>query len=234
MFIQREKPSKGDVWFTGTESGGISTCIKGQPTDPNCDRLANCVSIVGAYNKAACSNLTKPKWGPILWPPNAGGILTYAQELGLPTSTQPAPGALIVWKKGELTLKNKNGHVAFVTDVEADGTIHTAESEWQGRAWVNRTYKPPYAYAAGYTFIGFVLQPGTTPAQVIKYIREGDKGAAVELMQSRLAGKGFMRKTEVDGDFGRITKGAVCCFQLENGLVVDGVCGPLTQAKLYG
>ena len=237
MFIQRDKPKKGDVWFTGTESGGISTCIKGQPTDPDCDRLANCVAIVGAYNKAACADLSKPKWGPIMYPPNAGGILTYAQSLGLPTSTKPAVGSLIIWKKGALTQANTLGHVAFVTDVDADGTIHTAESEWRGRAWVNRTYKPPYAYASGYTFIGFVLQPGTTPAQTIKYIREGDKGADVELMQTRLANwkpKGYLRKSDVDGDFGKVTKGAVCCFQLENGLVVDGVCGPLTQAKLYG
>ena len=234
MFIQRTKPAKGDVWFCGTESGGISTCIKGNPTDPDCDRLANCVAIVGAYNKAACADLANPKWGPIMYPPNAGGILTYAQSLGLPTSTKPAVGAMIVWKKGALTQANTLGHVAFVTDVDADGTIHTAESEWRGRAWVNRTYKPPYAYASGYTFIGFVLQPGTTPAQTIKVLREGDKGAEVELMQSRLAGKGYLRKNEIDGDFGRITKGAVCCFQLENSLVVDGVCGPLTQAKLYG
>ena len=234
MFIQKTKPAKGDVWFNGTESGGISTCIKGQPTDPDCDRLANCVAIVGAYNKAACADLSKPKWGPFLYPPNAGGILTYAQSLGLPTSTKPAVGALIVWKKGALTTANTLGHVAFVTDVDADGTIRTAESEWRGRAWVNRTYKPPYAYAAGYTFIGFVLQPGTTPAQTIKVLREGDRGPEVELMQSRLAGKGYMRKTEVDGDFGKITKGAVCCFQLESDLVVDGVCGPLTQAKLNG
>ena len=185
MFIQKEKPKKGDVWFNGTESGGISTCIKGNPMDSDCDRLANCVAIVGAYNKAACADLSKPKWGPVMYPPNAGGILTYAQTLNLPTSTKPAVGALIVWKKGALTKENTNGHVAFVTDVDADGTIHTAESEYRGRAWVNRVYKAPYFYANGYTFIGFVLQPGTTPAQVIKYLREGNRGEEVELMQAR-------------------------------------------------
>ncbi|MBP0976462.1 MAG: peptidoglycan-binding protein, partial [Oscillospiraceae bacterium] len=44
---------------------------------------------------------------------------------------------------------------------------------------------------------------------------------------------GYMRKSEIDGDFGRITLGAVCAFQLENKLEVDGICGPKTQAALY-
>lgn len=234
MFIQKTKPTKGDVWFTGTESGGISTCIKGQPTDPDCDRLANCVAITGAYNKAACADLSRPKWGPIMYPPNAGGILTYAQELGLPTSTKPAVGALIVWKKGELTLKNKNGHVAFVTDVDADGTIYTAESEYNGRAWVNRSYKPPYYYGSAYTFIGFVLQPRkAVPGRYIKY---GDKGEPVKWLQERLKAAAKQNPMfdpgNIDGDFKGKTERALVYYQFKNGLAVDGVAGPATQAAL--
>lgn len=232
MFLQINKPGKGDVWFNNTGNGGISTCIKGNPTDAGCNVLANCVGgAVGAYNKAACKDLSKPKWGPILYPPNAENIYKYAQGLGLPVSQTPAPGALVIWQKGNtLSGSDGAGHVAFVYKVGADGTIYTSESEYRGRAWVNRSYRPPYFYADGYTLLGFVLQPGTTT----RVLREGDRGAEVELMQSRLANKGYLRKNEIDGDFGLITLGAVCAFQLKNGLEVDGVCGPLTQAKLNG
>lgn len=63
-------------------------------------------------------------------------------------------------------------------------------------------------------------------------IRKGDTGADVELMQARLAAKGYLRKSEVDGDFGTITLGALLAFQFEHDLDVDGLCGPATKAAL--
>lgn len=230
MILQISKPEKGDPFFNNAQNDGISTCITGNPTDPGCNVIANCVGgATGAYNK--CAQNGKRKWGPILYPPNAENIYKYAQDLGLPTSQKPEPGALIIWRKGgTLASSDGAGHVAFVYKVDPDGTVYTSESEYGGRAWVNRSYKPPYYYGTAYTFIGFVLQPRKpTPGGVIK---EGDKGDSVRWMQQRLAEKGFLRKTEVDGDFGVITLGAVCAFQLKNGLAVDGVCGPATQAAL--
>lgn len=38
--------------------------------------------------------------------------------------------------------------------------------------------------------------------------------------------------SEIDGDFGTITLGALCGFQLESKLTVDGLCGPATIAAL--
>ena len=70
--------------------------------------------------------------------------------------------------------------------------------------------------ASAYRFLRFVYQPG----------------ADAELMQARLHALGYLRKSEIDGDFGRITLGGLLAFQFENGLEVDGVCGPLTKAKL--
>ena len=63
-------------------------------------------------------------------------------------------------------------------------------------------------------------------------IKKGDKGEDVELMQARLHALGYLRASEIDGSFGRITLGAVCAYQLEHGLDVDGICGPKTQAAL--
>lgn len=64
-------------------------------------------------------------------------------------------------------------------------------------------------------------------------IRKGDKGDKVKALQTALAERGYLRKSEIDGDFGKITLGAVCAFQLENGLEVDGVAGAKTQAELF-
>lgn len=234
MILQISKPEKGDPFFNNDKSRypGISTCITGSPTDPDNNTLANCVAVVGAYNKAAQDG--KRKWGPILYPPNAGGIISYAAGLGLPTSKTPEVGALIVWKKGQLTETNTRGHVAFVTKVDSDGTIHTAESEWHGRAWVNRSYRKPYYYADGYTFIGFVLQPRkAAPGGYIKY---GDTGSAVVWLQERLKTAAEQNPMfdpgNADGDFKGKTERALVYFQYKNGLAVDGVAGPATQAAL--
>lgn len=234
MILQINKPEKGDPFFNNDKSRypGISTCITGSPTDPDNNTLANCVAICGAYNKAAQDG--KRKWGPILYPPNAGGIISYAAGLGLPTSKTPEPGALVVWKKGQLTETNTRGHVAFVTKVDSDGTIYTAESEWNGRAWVNRSYKPPYYYGSEYTFIGFVLQPRkAAPGGYIKY---GDTGSAVVWLQERLKAaakdNAMYDPGNIDGDFKGKTERALVYFQFKHGLAVDGVAGPATQAAL--
>lgn len=65
-------------------------------------------------------------------------------------------------------------------------------------------------------------------------LRKGDDGDAVICMQVRLWAYGYLPKTEVDGVFGKITLGAVLAFQLESGLEPDGICGPLTNAALFG
>lgn len=69
----------------------------------------------------------------------------------------------------------------------------------------------------------------TTPTGTIK---KGDKGDSVKWLQTRLAEKGYLRESEIDGSFGRITLGALLAFQMESGLAVDGACGPKTKAKL--
>ncbi|NKW09392.1 peptidoglycan-binding protein [Ochrobactrum tritici] len=61
-------------------------------------------------------------------------------------------------------------------------------------------------------------------------LRLGSAGYRVEALQKRLNEIGFPVK--VDSDFGTGTRRAVLAFQAENGLEVDGVVGPATQAAL--
>ena len=64
-------------------------------------------------------------------------------------------------------------------------------------------------------------------------IRKGSKGAVVKEMQEMLQKLGYsLGICGVDGDYGTATAAAVRAFQTKNGLVVDGVCGPMTWDAL--
>ena len=63
-------------------------------------------------------------------------------------------------------------------------------------------------------------------------VHEGDKGSDVEQIQTFLRAKGF-DPGPIDGVFGPRTKVAVIAFQRANNLIVDGIVGPQTLAKLH-
>ena len=219
------KPEAGNKYYITIVNGGWSRAIMGKPRDPDCDTLANCVGYAfGRFHEIAnCPAMN------LFDPVNAENIFENAQRHGLKTGSTPQLGALIVWQKGDtLSSKDGAGHVAVVEEIGIGGEIRTSESGYGAAKpfWCG-DYKQPYAYKDGYRLLGFVYQPMSGRA-----LRKGDKGAEVELMQSRLCERGYLRKTEIDGSFGRITLGAVLCFQFEHGLDVDGVCGPKTQAAL--
>ena len=63
-------------------------------------------------------------------------------------------------------------------------------------------------------------------------IRKGDRGDEVLWLQARLFDFGYLTKPDIDGIFGIKTQRALVCFQFENGLTVDGICGDMTKNKL--
>lgn len=64
-------------------------------------------------------------------------------------------------------------------------------------------------------------------------LRTGSRGDDVKLLQRRLLEEGFsLPKFGVDGIFGPETERAVIAFQRENGLVQDGIAGPITWGAL--
>ena len=54
----------------------------------------------------------------------------------------------------------------------------------------------------------------------------------VEAVQQKLADLGFLARSGVDGVFGAQSRGAVIAFQKWEGLVRDGIPGPVTQKAL--
>jgi hypothetical protein len=228
MFTPRlTRPEAGNKYYIRRSTGGYSTAIAGKPTDAGCDVLANCVGYaVGRFHEIA----QHPAFD-LLDPVNAENLYANAQVHGLGTGSTPELGALIVWQKGK-TLGGSDGagHVAVVEEIRTDGSIVTSESGYgAANPFWTAAYAPPYRYGAEYTLLGFVYQPEKQRRQVL---RKGDFGEDVKQLQTALARAGYLRKSEIDGDFGTITLCSVAGFQLENDLEVDGVAGPATQAAL--
>ena len=122
-----------------------------------------------------------------------------------------------------------------------NGAIHSSSSRGcvctskfagrtiQGGGW-NRvglwTKKIAYDYTGGDS--GFPDNPGWHPT-----VRRGDRGTDVAYVQAILQQLGYdLGSAGVDGDFGRKTEEAVIAFQRKNGLIADGVVGPLTYEAL--
>lgn len=221
------KPEKGNKYYITRVNGGYSPCIPGNPKDKDCDVLANCVGYaVGRFNEIGGYNACK--W---LASVNAENMITIAKNQGLQISPVPVLGGCMVWQKGAtLSGSDGAGHVAIVEAINADGSILTSESGYGYKAfYTTKRTAPNYETNAQYKFLGCIVNPAVHSTRTIE---KGCKGADVQEMQNALYKKGYLRKTEIDGDFGNITLGAVLAFQFENKLGVDGVCGAKTKAAL--
>lgn len=231
MFTPRlTRPEKGNKYYITKVNGGYSRAIKGYPTDNQNDVLANCVGYAfGRFHEIA----NRPEMD-LFDPVNAENIFENAQKHGLKTGKLPALGALIVWQKGAtLGSGDGAGHVAVVEQILGGGVIVTSESGYgAANPFWTAHYKSPYGYKTGYKLLGFVYQPETQESVPSGVIRRGDQGADVKWMQERLANLGYLRKSEIDGDFGKVTFGALLAFQFDSKLEVDGICGPKTAAAL--
>ena len=78
------------------------------------------------------------------------------------------------------------------------------------------------------------LEGGNTPMPDLKPTqRKGCRGEYVTLLQTKLVQLGYsLAPYGVDGSYGNKTVEAVKAFQSDNGLIADGVCGPMTWDAL--
>ncbi|WP_164992361.1 peptidoglycan-binding protein [Streptomyces sp. L2] len=79
-----------------------------------------------------------------------------------------------------------------------------------------------------------IAGPLTMGAMNIDRITSSGSGASsdTKLLQRNLVGLGYLGAGGVDGVYGPATKDAVLSFQSDNGLEVDGIAGPQTNAAL--
>ena len=232
------KPEKGNKFYITVSAGGYSRAIVGKPTDPDCNVLSNCVGYAFGRFHEIQNNTKMNCFDPV----NAENIFANAIAHGMKNGDTPKLGAAIIWQKGAtLSQSDGAGHIAIVERINADGSIVVSESGWNcTNPFCTSTMKPPFSYGTGYKLLGFIYQPETEqhepektePKQEVPagIIRKGMNGSAVKWLQTKLYEKGYLRKNEIDGDFGKITEGAVLAFKADNGLL--GECGDDMKAKL--
>lgn len=83
---------------------------------------------------------------------DAGTWAANALKIGLKVDQSPKPGSIAHWTAGEQGARG-TGHVAFVEQVNADGTVLLSEFDW--------------SVANGYSMRG---QPGSVPVRAPRYI----------------------------------------------------------------
>lgn len=226
MFTPRlDIPKKDNRFYIAKKDGGLNPCVPKPAGSPL--RFANCVFYaVGRYAEIT---------GIWLRSTNAENFISVAKEMGLPVSQKPALGAIAVWGKGKVGYGDDGaGHVAVVEIINPSGSIVTSESGWDAKKefWTQtRLDNGTWGQPVSYKFLGFILPKGAAPAP-LPVLKKGDKGDSVKQLQQKLIAAGYLRSNELDGDFGKITLGALCGYQLENHLAVDGICGPETWAAL--
>lgn len=230
MKIRLARPEKGNKYYIRKTSGGYSPCISGSPKDPDCDVLANCVGYaVGRFNEIGGYGCIK-----YLGSTNAENMASIAKQQGLTVSGKPTLGGCMVWSKGKVGVSSDGaGHVAIVEVINEDGSIITSESGYGYKAfYTTKRSGSNWGQGSAYTFIGCIVNPAVLQDIPKGTIKKGDKGAEVMWLQKQLAMRGYLRNSEVDGDFGKITLGALLAFQFEHGIKVDGIAGDQTKGYL--
>ena len=226
MFTPRTTiPDKNNPYYIARKDGGLNPCIP-KPSGSSL-QFANCVFYAVGRFAEIC--------GIWMRSTNAENFVTVANEMGLAVSQKPKLGAIAVWSKGVIGNGSDGaGHVAVVEIINGNEIV-TSESGWSAKQafWTSvRKNNGNWGQPASYKFLGFILPKGAAPAP-LPVLKKGDKGDSVKQLQQKLIAAGYLRSSELDGDFGKITLGALLAFQLEHGLKVDGVCGPETMAALF-
>lgn len=158
--IRTTRPTSGNKYFITKRSGGYSTCIKGKPTDKQCDVLSNCVGYAcGAFNEEL--NLGYEKYHLNC---NAENFIERAIASGLSVISKPVVGSIICWQKGNtLSESDGAGHVAIVIEVIDSNTIRTAESGYgnSNPFWVTtrKNNNGRWGLNSNYKLRGFIVNP---------------------------------------------------------------------------
>ena len=165
MFTLRtNKPKKDNKSYITIGAGGWNSCIKGYPTDKECDVLANCVGYANGRFNEIITELTGYKGNKFnTLNCNAEWFIERAKSAGLEVGMTPKPGAIMCWQRGTLDSgKDGAGHVAVVEKVYDNGHVYTSESGYGASAfWNQHRYNKNGRWGIGakYTFRGFIYNP---------------------------------------------------------------------------
>ena len=206
--IRTTRPTKGNKYFIRKANGGYSTCIKGKPTDSQCNVLANCVGYAcGAFNEEL--NLGYEKYHLNC---NAENFIERAKSAGLQVVNYPTLGGIMVWQKGDTLSGNDGaGHVAVVERIDSANQIYTSESGYGGSAFWNSIRSNAngrWGMSSGYSFRGCIVNPAIGDVHYVEPVTPVDpfKGVSDEELARRVwngeFGNGNDRKNAL-GKIGR-------------------------------
>ena len=158
--IRKTRPTSSNKYFITKRSGGYSTCIKGKPTDKQCNVLSNCVGYAcGAFNEELGLGYEKYHLNC-----NAEKFIERAIASGLSVISKPVVGSIICWQKGNtLSGSDGAGHVAIVIEVIDSNTIRTAESGYGSSKpfWITtrKNNNGRWGLNSNYKLRGFIVNP---------------------------------------------------------------------------
>lgn len=168
-------PEAGNPYYNTKSVGGYSPCIigniprgakvrtgyKGLNTLPNCTALATArFNEIGGYGYIKYFN----------YPYYARDFVRAARQQGLEVTQKPTLGGILVWGGG----KSGDGHVAPVEILYDDGSVLTAESEWNGVPFRNyhryigdgNWRQGCYWMNSSYNYLGCVKNPAVKEDEV--------------------------------------------------------------------
>jgi hypothetical protein len=118
-----------------------------------------------------------------------------------------------------------------VKAINADGG-GSSQMVYKGRL-VNECSDGPYGRAVANALVIYSKKPVKIDQRDYPVLRYGSRGDFVKTMQQKLIKLGYdLGRSGADGSFGLKTLAGLKRFQDEKGLEVDGICGPMTWAKL--
>jgi hypothetical protein len=150
----------------------------------------------------------------------------------------PNPGDIIFYDWDDKSASGDNigspEHVGIVEKVSG-GYITIIEGNYSNSV-KRRTLSVNGRYIRGYGVPKYDTETAKPDYSVgMRYLKKGCKGEDVKALQVLLIANGCScGNAGADGDFGSGTYNAVCKYQRENSLEIDGVVGKATICRLLG
>lgn len=183
-------PEKSNKYYTRKQSGGYSPCISGKPVTAGVpDVLPNCVGYaVGRFNEIGGYHTCK-----YLQSVNAENMLSVARSQGLQISLVPTLGGCMVWAAGEIGNGSDGaGHVAIVECINADGSIITSDSAYNGAPfYTKKRTAPTWGAGTGKRFLGCIVNPAVQRTVYRVQIGSFATRSAAEKYRDEMKKQGF-------------------------------------------
>lgn len=220
------KPQGINIYYNRMPNG-ISRCVLGNNNrgqrDPFLNVLPNCVGW--ALGRLAETN---GKWIGISG--NASDFIKNCSKAGLTYQLTPTLGGIMVWSGG----KSGAGHVAFVEQINKDGSVLCSESEWNGKVFATYRRKPginkDYISGCGwmengnYKYLGCINNPAVMEEDDmitdIK-IKDADTGEIYIVKGIYKDGRNYIQLADLadkqyalvgwDGEYPVLTRVRKCC-----------------------